>query len=78
MGESWTNVFVIDAVAGRVPRAGCCGMKFSALENRKGGKRIVGYRTSDGIAGRWIGFLSKSRLDPRCAGRRYMALAGCE
>jgi len=55
--ESPTYILVTDAVAGRVLRAGCTGMEFSDPANRQGGKRVVHYRTADGIAERRIGFL---------------------
>ena len=57
LDESPTYILVTDAVAGRVLRAGCTGMEFSDPANRQGGKRIVRYRTADGIAERRIGFL---------------------
>jgi hypothetical protein len=57
LAESPTYIFVTDAVAGRVLRAGCTGMEFSDPANRQSGKRIDRYRTADGIAERRIGFL---------------------
>jgi hypothetical protein len=52
-----THVLVTDAVAERVLRAGCTGMEFFDPANRYSGKRVVRYRTADGIAERRIGFL---------------------
>jgi hypothetical protein len=55
--ESPTYIPVTDAVAWCVLRAGYTGMEFSGPANRQGGKRVVHYRTADGIAERRIGFL---------------------
>src|ERR1700722_3425456 len=57
LDESPTYILVTDAVAERVLRAGCTGMEFSDPANRQSGKRVVRYRTADGIAERRIGFL---------------------
>lgn len=55
--ESPTFILVTDALAARVLRAGCTGTVFSDPAIRHSGKRVVRYRTIDGIAERRIGFL---------------------
>ena len=55
--ESSSYVLVADAVAERVLRAGCSGMQFTDPACPRHGKRVVRYRTADGIGEYRVGFL---------------------
>ena len=57
LDESPSHVLVADAVAERVLRAGCTGMRFTDPACPRYGMRVVRYRTADGIGEDRVGFL---------------------
>jgi hypothetical protein len=52
--ETYVMVFVTDALAERVLRAGCTGMEFRDPTLPQRGDRLVRYRTATGVAERWV------------------------
>jgi hypothetical protein len=50
-------IFVTDALAERVLRAGCTGMEFRDPTLPQHGGRLLRYRTAAGVAERWVGVL---------------------
>jgi hypothetical protein len=55
--ETYAVIFVTDALAERVLRAGCTGMEFRDPTLPQHGGRLLRYRTAAGVAERWVGVL---------------------
>jgi hypothetical protein len=52
--ETYAVIFVTDALAERVLRAGCTGMEFCDPTLPQHGDRLLRYRTATGVAERWV------------------------